>query len=53
MLELSQDVGHRLRVHELSACGVQIWIRGNDLSGSQFQCRLPVRTQLPSEIAAA
>lgn len=53
MLELSQDVGHRLRVHELSARGVQIWIRGNDLYGSQFQCKLPVKTQLPSEIAAA
>ena len=53
MLELSQDVGHRLRVHELSAKGVQIWIRGNDLYGSQFQCKLPVKTQLPSEIAAA
>ncbi len=52
MLELSQDVGHRLRVHELSAGGVQIYIRSNDLCGAQFQCRLPVRTQLPSEIAA-
>ena len=46
MLELSQDVGHRLRVHELSAGGVQVWIRGNDLGGCQFQCRLPVKTQL-------
>ncbi len=53
MLELSQDVGHRLRVHGLAARGVQIWIRGNDLSGMQFQCKLPVRTQLPNEIAAA
>ena len=33
MLELAQDVGHRLRVNELSAGGVQIWIRGNDLGG--------------------
>ena len=53
MLELAQDVGHRLRVNELSAGGVQIWIRGNDLGGCQFQCRLPVKTQLPSELAAA
>ena len=53
MLELSQDVGHRLRVNELAAGGVQIWIRGNDLGGCQFQCRLPVKTQLPSDIAAA
>ena len=53
MLELSQDVGHRLRVHGLSATGVQVYIRGNDLYGSQYQCKLPVKTQLPSEIAAA
>ncbi len=53
MLELSQDVGHRLRVHGLTARGVQVWIRANDLSGMQFQCRLPFRTQLPSELTAA
>ena len=53
ILELSQDVGHRLRVHELSARGVQIQVRGHDLLGSQFQCKLPFKTQLPSEIGAA
>lgn len=53
MLELSQDVGHRLRLHGLTARGVQIWIRGKDLSGMQAQCKLPFRTQLPSEITAA
>ena len=53
MLELSQDVGHRLRVHELAAKGVQVYVRGNDLFGSQFQCKLPVKTQSPSEIANA
>ncbi len=53
MLELSQDVGHRLRVHGLAAKGVQIWIRRNDLWGEQFQCRLPFKTQLPNEITAA
>ena len=53
MLELSQDVGHRLRVHELMACGVQVSIRTNDLYGSQYQCKLPFRTQLPNEIAGA
>ena len=53
MLELAQDVGHRLRLHELSARGVQISVRGNDLSGVQFQCKLPFKTQLPSEIASA
>lgn len=53
MLELSQDVGHRLRIHKLSARGVRVGIRANDLNGSQFQCKLPLKTQLPSEIAAA
>lgn len=53
MLSLCQDIGHRLRCHELTARGVQIAIRGDDLFGSQFQCKLPISTQLPSEIAAA
>ncbi len=53
MLELSQDVGHRLRVHGLTARGVQLWIRANDLSGMQCQCKLPFHTQLPSELTAA
>ena len=53
MLELSQDVGHRLRVHGLAATGVQISIRKNDLHFDQYQCQLPVKTQLPSEIANA
>ena len=53
ILALSQDIGHRLRVHELSARGVQVAVRGNDLLGAQFQCKLPCKTQLPSEIGAA
>ena len=53
ILALSQDIGHRLRVHELSARGVQVYVRGNDLLGAQFQCKLPFTTQLPSEIATA
>ena len=53
LLELAQDVGHRLRVHDLCAHGVQVSVRGNDLLGAQFQCKLPFRTQLPSEIASA
>ncbi|MDO4564674.1 MAG: DNA polymerase IV [Clostridia bacterium] len=52
ILELSQDVGHRLRIHGLSARTVQVGVRGNNLFGSQFQCKLPYKTQLPSEIAA-
>lgn len=52
ILELSQDVGHRLRVHGLAARTVQVGVRGNNLFGSQFQCKLPYKTQLPCEIAA-
>lgn len=53
MLELAQDVGHRLRFHGLSAQGIQLWIRCTDLTGFQCQCKLPFRTQLPNELAAA
>ena len=53
ILELSQDVGHRLRVHKLKATGVQLYVRSNDLWGEQFQGKLPLSTQLPSEIANA
>lgn len=48
MLELSQDVDHRLRVHGLAARGVQIWIKANDLGSMQCQCKLPFGTQLRS-----
>lgn len=53
MLELSQDVGHRLRVHGLAATGIQVSIRKNDLHFDQYQCQLSVKTQLPPEIANA
>ena len=53
MLQLAQDVGHRLRVHRLAARGVQIFIRTGDLFGVQYQKKLSCCTQLPSEIAKA
>ena len=53
ILELSQDVGHRLHVHDLAATGVQLWVRATDLSGMQFQGKLPYKTQVPLEIANA
>ena len=52
ILELSQDIGHRLRVHGLTARGVELWVRGNDLMGAQYRGYLPFMTQLPSEIAS-
>ena len=51
MLELSQDIGHRLRIHKLKASGVQISIRSNDLGFRQYQASLPLATQSPSVIA--
>lgn len=51
MLELSQDIGHRLRVHELSAKGVQITVKDNALMYKQYQAQMPFPTQSPMEIA--
>ena len=51
MLELSQDIGHKLRVHELCAKGVQITVKDKDLLYKQHQAQLNVVTQSPMEIA--
>lgn len=51
MLELSQDIGRRLRMHELAATGVQISVRDNDLYSKQYQARLAHSTQSPLIIA--
>lgn len=53
MLELCQDLGHKLRVHNLTANGVQITIKGSDLMYKQFQCQIGFPTQSPLEIAQA
>ncbi len=52
MLELSQDLGHRLRLHHLAASGVQITVKSSDLKVSQYQCPIPIQTQSPYEIAS-
>ena len=49
MLELSQDIGHRL--HKLKATGVQISVRSNDLGYRQFQGPLSFSTQSPMLMA--
>lgn len=51
MLELSQDIGHKLRVHELCAQGIQITVKDNGLSYKQHQAQLNASTQSPMEIA--
>lgn len=51
MLELSQDIGHRLRVHELLAGGVQITVKNNDLYYNQYQTQFRMATRSPMTIA--
>ena len=50
-LELSQDIGHKLRVYDLSARGVQIAVKDNTLAYKQYQAQLGYATQNPMEIA--
>ena len=53
ILELSQDVGHRLRVNSLKAANVEIYIRGKDLSPEHYSSPLPSPSMLPCDIAKA
>ena len=53
MLELSQDIGHRLRSYGLAAKGVRLAVRGNDLGGRQYQVQMRYPSQSPMEIAQA
>ena len=39
VLELSQDIGHKLRVHQLVAGGVQITVKNSELSYRQYRRR--------------
>ncbi len=51
LLELTQDIGHKLRVHGLSAEGVAIHIRDNTLYTKQWQTKIELPTQSPMIIA--
>ncbi len=51
MLELSQDIGHKLRIYGLKARGVQITVKNNGLMCRQYQAQLDIATQSPLEIA--
>lgn len=53
MLELCQDLGHKLRVHNLTANGVQVTVKSSELFYEQFQCQIGFTTQSPIEIAQA
>ena len=50
-LELTQDIGHKLRVHGLCAEGVAIHIRDNTLDTRQWQTKIALPTQSPMIIA--
>ena len=49
-MQLSQEVGLKLRKHRLAATGVQISVRDNQLSARGYQCKLPYPTQSYTEI---
>ncbi len=51
MLELCQDIGHRLRQYGLLASGVQISVKDNCLSVQQFQGPMPYAVLNPMSIA--
>lgn len=53
ILELSQDVGRRLRLHGLAAQAVQLQIRASGLGFEQYQIPVAFATQSPLEIAQA
>ena len=52
-LELTQDIGHKLRVHQKCAEGVAIYIRDNTLYAKQWQKKIGFPTQSPMLIAKA
>lgn len=53
MLELAQDIGHRLKKYGLCAEGIAIHIRDNELSTSQWQTAIDLPTQSSMVIAKA
>lgn len=51
MLFLSQDIGHKLRKHGLSAKGVQVTLKDDTLFSKQYQAPCALPTQSPYEMA--
>lgn len=51
LLELTQDIGHKLRVYGLSAQCVQLAVKDNTLSTRQFQAQLAYPSRSPMEMA--
>lgn len=53
LLELSQEVGHKLRTKNLAATRVRIGVRDNTLAHREYQGKLEFPTQSYTEIAKA
>ena len=53
LLELAQDVGHRLRAHNLLANGVSLSITDNSLCYENRRCGLKNSTRSPHDLAMA
>ena len=51
ILDLTQEIGHKLRVHQKRAEGVAIHIRDNTLFTKQWQTKIDFATQSPMLIA--
>lgn len=51
MLELSQDICHKLRAHKLKATGVQLAVKDSSLGYKQFQGKMPRSTSNSTDIA--
>ena len=50
-LELTQGIGHKLRVHQKVAKAVAIYVRDNTLFSKQWQTQMQMVTQLPLVLA--
>lgn len=51
LLELTQEIGHKLRVHQKVAKGVAIYVRDNTLFSKQWQQQMQMVTQSPFILA--
>lgn len=51
MLELCQEIGRKLRLHNLSATGVHLWVKDSKLHTEGWQMKLPYSSQSPMEVA--
>lgn len=53
LLSLTQEIGHKLRFHDLRAYGVSVGVRDEALRGKEWQTRLSQPTQSALSIARA